>query len=227
MSASAFGRRSNRFRSRSLEAAALGLAASSLPDTASAAIIYDLSLSQSPGSSFSIDINNTIASQIDLISSVGMGGLDLTFEAPVGMGMNPGSTIELSVFSSGGMNPTDFLSLLNAGDTVDGSLSYATQAYMVDFPDLNPAWTPGQTGYAGFLYDDGGGTTFYGWLQVQFDATGTDFTVLGYAYDNTGAAIDAATIPEPSTALLLGLGLAGLSIKFRKRIRTCIAPSLN
>ena len=28
-----------------------------------------------------------------------------------------------------------------------------------------------------------------------------------------------ATIPEPSTALLLGLGLLGLSIKFRKRLR--------
>jgi len=230
MSTTACGRRSNRFRARSLEVAALGLAASSLPDTASAAIIYDLALNQSSGSGFSVD--GTLAGGIELIASVGMGGTDLTLEAPIGMGSNPGSTLQLSVFDTGGVgNPTQWLNFLSAGDTVDGSLTFGTEAYMVDNPVSNPAWAPGSIGYAGFVFDDGGGIPLFGWMQVEFDATGTDFTVLGFAYDDTGAAITAATIPEPSTALLLGLGLVGLSIKFRKRLRNRsdnrIAPSLN
>ena len=206
----------------------MGLAASSLPDTASAAIIWDLTLNESPEITFSVD--GTAVGEIDLISNIGgMGGLELILEAPTGMGT--GSTIELSVFSGGGKNPVDYLSFLNPGDTVDGSLGFATEAFLVEGGDINPAWAPGSTGYAGFVFDDGGGIPLYGWLQVEFDATGTDFTILGFAYDDTGATITAATIPEPSTALLLGLGLVGLSIKFRKRLRNRlgnrIAPSLN
>jgi hypothetical protein len=224
MSTPSSGRRSNRFRARSLEVAALGLAASSVPDVASAAIIYDLSLANSPASTFSVD--GTVAGEIDLISNIGgMGGLELILEAPTGMGT--GSTLELSVFSGGGMNPPDFLSFLNPGDTVDGSLTYATEAFMVEGGVTNPAWTPGVTGYAGFVFDDGSGIPLYGWLEIEFAASGTDFTVLGFAYDDSGATIAAAAIPEPSTLLLVGLGLAGLSIKFGKRFRPRIAPSPN
>ncbi len=221
---SSLRRRSNRFRSRSLEVAAVGLAASALPGTASAVIIYDSSVGTSSGTTFSID--GTISGEIDLVASMAMGGTDLIFEAPAGMGMNPGSTLQLSVFSSGGMNATDFLTLYNPGDTVDGSLNFASEAFMVDSPVINPVWAPGTTGYAGFVFDTGSGP-LYGWLQVEFDISGTDFTVLQFAYEDSGAPIGVAISPELGTGVLVGLGLVGLSVLFRKRRRASPSAGTN
>lgn len=214
---SAARRKSNRFRSRSLEVAATALGASALADNASATIIYDLALNAAPGTSFFIDGSAT--GEISVISMVmAMGAVvDLSLRAPAAMGMDPGSTAQLSVFSSGG---TDYLNFLNAGATVDASLgSFASEAFMRDDPITNPTWTPGVTGYAGFVFDNAG-TLNYGWMQVQFDISGTNFTVLQFAYDDTGNSIDAGLIPEPGTAILLGLGLACLAGLFRKRGRT-------
>ena len=216
-SSSAARRRSNRFRSRSLEVAATALGASALADNASATIIYDPAVNAAPGDTFSID--GSASGEIELISlAVGMGmgmgmgmGVDLTLEAPTATG----STAQLSVFSSGG---TDYLTFLAAGDTVDASLGFASEAFMRDQPTINPAWSPGATGYAGFVFDNGGGP-YYGWLQVELDVSGRDFTVLQFAYDDTGNSIEAGTNPEPGTAILLGLGLACLSGLFRKRGR--------
>ncbi len=208
---SAARRRSNRFRSCSLQVAATALGASALADNASATIIYDLALNAVPGDTFSID--GSASGEIELISlAVGMGmGVDLTLEAPTATG----STAQLSVFSSGG---TDYLTFLATGDTVDASLGFASEAFMRDQPTINPAWSPGATGYAGFVFDNGGGP-YYGWLQVQLDVNGRNFTVLQFAYDDTGNSIEAGMNPEPGTAILLGLGLACLSGLFRKRGR--------
>lgn len=202
----------NRFRTQGLRSAALGLAASAVAQPASAAIIYDLAVNSSTGATFSVD--GSAAGEIDLVSA-GMMTTNLYLEGPTGMGSN--STVQLSVFSTGGgMFSTNYLTLLNAGDTVDGSLTYASRSYMSRFSNDNPSWPAGTTGYAGFVFDNGSGP-FYGWLQLQFDASGTDFTVLQWAYDDTGAPIAAAAVPEPGTAVLLGFGLAGLATALRRR----------
>ena len=64
-------------------------------------------------------------------------------------------------------------------------------------------------------------------MQIEFDATGLDFTVQGWAYDDTGAPIDTplTLAPEPSTALLVGLGLAGLAAGLRRRRRSGVSKS--
>ena len=77
------------------------------------------------------------------------------------------------------------------------------------------------TGYAGFQFDLDG-TSVYGWMKVRVESN--SFTLEQWAYDNTGAGIEVGAIPEPSTALLLGLGLAGLAaagVKKRRRNSEC------
>ena len=204
-------RGANRFRTRSLHVAAWGLAASAVPQSAAAAIISDIAVNQSPNSSFSFN-GTTPEGDLDLVSMTGAMGFDLKLEAPGGM--NP-STVELAISPSGG---DDWLSLLGLGDTVDGSLTFGGSGFLVRHDTDSPVWAAGTTGYAGFTFNPDG-TPLYGWIQVEFDLSGTDFTVLQWAYDDTGAPIAAGQMPEPSTAILLGLGLAGLAAVVRKRRR--------
>jgi SAM-dependent methyltransferase len=99
--------------------------------------------------------------------------------------MAPVSTVELSIFNAGGMMDPNYLTLLNSGDTVDGSLFFAPEGFLVEKSVTNPDWSPGTIGYAGFVFDPGTGP-LYGWLQVEFAASGLDFTVLQSAYDDPG-----------------------------------------
>ncbi len=206
----------NRFRTRSLSAVATTAVAAGLADSATAAVISDLTTIHLAGDTISLD--GTIAGSLELVSMSGMMGTNISLDAPVGMGMNAlSSTVELSVFAGGMM--TDYLSYINPGDTVDGSFLFASEGALVKDSVTNPAWAPGSTGYVGFVFDSGTGP-LYGWLQLQFDGAGTDFTVSQWAYDDSGAPIAAAFIPEPSTALLLALGLAGLAKCLRRGHRS-------
>jgi hypothetical protein len=58
--------------------------------------------------------------------------------------------------------------------------------------------------------------TQFGWLQLRMGANTGDRTIVGYAYENTGAAIITA-VPEPSALALLATGAAGLFAARRRR----------
>jgi hypothetical protein len=205
-------RERNRFRARGLGAASAALAATVAAEGASALIIFDPNTSHSAGDSFTLD--GTAASEIALVFQAGMGmtGDDLFLDSPGG-GM--GSTVEFSIVSAGMMSD-DSLVLLGLGDTVDGSLAFGGAGYLVDAGVVGAPWSSTTTGYAGFRFDDGTGTTLYGWLQLAFDPTGPDFTVQQWAYDDTGVPIPVGVVPEPGVDLLLAVGLAALAF-WRKR----------
>ena len=208
--------RRNRFRSRSLGAVATTAAAAGLPDSAAATIIYDLTTTYSTGQTINFD--GTAFSDLEVVSNINMAGqLNLSLDQPGGMAAV--STVQVSFFNQGGMGDPDYLNNFGAGDTVDGSLSFGLEAFLVEKDVTNPDYTPGTIGYAGFTYDAGSGP-IYGWLQIEFLASATDFRVLQWAYDDTGAPINVGAIPEPSTVLLMGLGLAGLAASVRRRWRS-------
>jgi hypothetical protein len=201
--------KANRFRSRSLGAAAATLTASAAAAPASAAIIYDLAVSYSPNAAF--DLTGDAASTIELFTVTGMtGDLELGLEAGGGMM----ASVEFSFFNPG-MGSPDYLTLHSSGETVDGSLAFSDQVYLVEDSVINPDWAVDTTGYAGFTFDLGSGP-LYGWLQIHFDASGTDFTVQQWAYDDAGVPITVGTIPEPSVAILLGLGVAALAAAWKR-----------
>jgi len=66
--------------------------------------------------------------------------------------------------------------------------------------------------------------TQFGWLQLQVGANTGDRTIIGYAYENTGAAITA--VPEPCALALLATGAAGLfAARRRRKMAVAIEPS--
>jgi len=81
--------------------------------------------------------------------------------------------------------------------------------------------TEGNTGYIGFKFDPDGiaGTqTFFGWVQMTVGGdTFGNGKVVAWAYENTGAAIQAGAVPEPSSIVLLALGAAGVA-SWRRRL---------
>jgi len=71
--------------------------------------------------------------------------------------------------------------------------------------------------YAGLRFqNEATGQLNYGWAKLRTTATtGFPAAILGYAYENTGAPIIAAAIPEPAGAGLLVM--AGLLLRGRRR----------
>ena len=74
----------------------------------------------------------------------------------------------------------------------------------------------GQTGYIGFRFDPNGVAgvqTWYGWMRISVGSNvspTSNGNVIDWAYDNTGAGIQAGVVPEPSSIALLAMGAAGL-----------------
>ena len=216
---SALGRRGNRFRTRSLSVATTGLAVSIASEPAAAAIISNLAVGANTGDTFSVDPTGLgLLAEIELTTS-GMMNIKLSLDSPNGNGGNPNSNVLFASFPDTGMMPTDFLTLLNSGDTVDGSLSFTDEAFLTPGGSANSGWSAGETGYAGFVIDDGLGTPLYGWAQVQYNSSGTTVSVTQFAYDDSGLDIGAGYVPEPSTLLLVGIGLAGLSAASHRQRR--------
>jgi hypothetical protein len=203
-------RRTNRFRTRSLETAAIAATASAAAGSSSAAIISDTTTYNAGDSIF---LDGSAQSELQLSAGIVMGEFDVYLEGPNNMGDL--STVQL-VFSTMVMMD-DFLQAFSGGETVDGSLQFTDVALLVNDGTPDAAWTPPTTAYAGFVFDPGTGP-LYGWLQLSYNG-GTALQVTEWAYDDTGAAIEVAMIPEPGTALLVGLGLAALATGARRLAR--------
>ena len=84
----------------------------------------------------------------------------------------------------------------------------------------------GETGgYLGVHFlNETTGVVNYGWVQLSTTAgttpaQGFPATILGYAFDNTGAGILAGQIPEPGTSAMLSLGAFALGATGVRRWR--------
>lgn len=78
----------------------------------------------------------------------------------------------------------------------------------------------GETGLIGFAFDPDnvpGAQTFFGWVRMSVgDNATSDGAIVDWAYDDSGAAIAAGTVPEPGSLALLAMGATGL-LALRRR----------
>ena len=136
-----------------------------------------------------------------------------------GAGFANSSAFQPARLASGNLDPA---LRLNIGDVVGAALTYSSGFGGSGDPvaHLGAAANQFQVGseaYMGFRFTtDAASGPFYGWIRVAFTNNTSGGLIKDWAYDDTGAAITIESVPEPSRALLLGLGLTGFLLR-RKR----------
>jgi hypothetical protein len=136
-----------------------------------------------------------------------------------GAGVANSAAFQPARLASGNLDPA---LRLNVGDVVGAALTYSSGFGGSGDPiaHLGSAANQFQVGseaYMGFRFNTDASTgPFYGWIRVAFTNNTSGGVIKDWAYDDTGSAITIESVPEPSRALLLGLGLTGLLLR-RKR----------
>lgn len=188
--------------------AGAALAAPAIPN-ADAAIIYSGPVSISvPNTTAGVYLN--FVTNISNVNPASVPGWDFN---PFGSGGN------LAMFSSAtaghvtnyiGVGAT--VSALNFGDSISAASTYGTTGTQTTTGAGAPFRTTQSTAYVGVQFQNEANANLltYGWVLLSTTATtGFPATIIGYAYESSGAAITAGAIPEPSTFALLGVVAAG------------------
>jgi PEP-CTERM motif-containing protein len=138
-----------------------------------------------------------------------------------------GSTMRLTAGTSIGPSVPSGMVFGRQNDLANQFYNYNTGAPVGAFTGQ---WSAGGTGYIGFKFVAANGQTDYGWMRVSLDPTRfqdqmVSATVIDWAYNNTGGAILAGQIPEPSSLALalLGGGAVGLALWRQHRARQAAA----
>jgi hypothetical protein len=104
--------------------------------------------------------------------------------------------------------------------TGPGGLQFVTANQTLASANGNGFWFPAsnrnQLGYLGLMFDIGG-SPHYGWAAIS---VGADYNITlrsFYGNLNSSSPVAAGAVPEPSSALLLALGAAGLAAYRQKR----------
>jgi len=115
------------------------------------------------------------------------------------------------------------LSKLSSSVPISSSSTFTTSANASIGSENGGQWANGASGYFGFQFNPTASLTLYGWGQLTVSANGQAVTLVDYAYEDTGASISTAAIPEPSAYLLVGLCLAIICYRRNRSHRDVVA----
>ena len=132
-----------------------------------------------------------------------------------GWDLNPYGSTSLIMFNpsvpSGGVY---VMGNIASGTTIDGSSVYGSGTAAIP-----PFVANSDNNLVGFRFQNeaAGNQIQYGWFRLHLGAdTLAGRTLVEYAYDNTGAGIQAGAVPAPGSVALLALGALGLAGRRRK-----------
>ena len=195
-------------------AAGMGAFALSAGTNANAAIVVDAGTYNGAAPVFDIVINPvsyTGANAFDLDNDgvqdvrLGTGGYNTAFA-------DDGDVDAGTVFTGSG-EAFNYATAFAPGAVIDGS---ATEAGVFFGAQVLNSSTFTSGGYLGIQTSQG----YFGWMDLLIEpgAAGgnTRITVRGWAYDDSGAAIQAGAVPEPTSLMLLAAGAVGTAVRRRR-----------
>jgi hypothetical protein len=101
------------------------------------------------------------------------------------------------------------------GQLVGPSSNFTNTSDFVGTTDFSGTMSLGDRAFFGLSFQLSG-QTHYGWVEISEDATTQ--TIHRWAYETTpNTAIEVTAVPEPSSAILLGLGTLGISVLRRRK----------
>lgn len=176
------------------------------------------------------DLNTTVSSATDKSGTAPLGSAAIPIDGTPAFTANlqSGSPLTISIdnrqngfaaygVGSKGGNPAVVFS---TGETIPppGPTILATD-YSLNLINFYNALAPGESAYIGFAFNPTGSQELYGWAEFEMgtkSTTSNSFTLTRYAYEDSGAGIQAGQIPEPSGALLVMLAGAAGSVRRRR-----------
>lgn len=141
-----------------------------------------------------------------------------------GWDLNPWSSSSLEIWGNNSASPQDgvldnftggaagSVDNLPTGAIIDGSWNYGRTDTTVETTGPTAFNLNSSNNIFGFRFlNESTGVYDFGWARISLAGTlnGQPRAIIEYAYENTGAAIAAGAIPEPSTLALLGVMAAG------------------
>lgn len=142
-----------------------------------------------------------------------------------GWDLNPWSSSALNFFSSttsgqtvatGMMGSGTVANNLAAGTLISGASTFTTNVGTQTTTGLNLNSSNNLFGFK--FWDETAGAFRYGWVRVSLGATagGQPRSIVEYAYENTGAGIQAGAVPGPAGLAALAMGAVGIRSRRRK-----------
>jgi hypothetical protein len=190
--------------------AGVALAAPALVPSADASIVY------------SGAVNIPITVTVDgVYLNVVTGANSPTASNVPGWDVNPYGSTNITLFNPGAPAGGVYEGAASAFNLAPGTPVTAAGPYSSGL--YGPLNLNSTNNYVGFRFQNeaAGNQTQYGWFQMSIGTSATDpaRSIIGYAYEDSGANINVGQVPEPTTTALLGVMAAGaLGVRaWRKR----------